>query len=136
MTRLRVFQNWLRDVLFGKPVDLVFPGDPDPVETALVLSWELVNTVLREGDVGCPAHRLPLSRCIEDHRATFQEWTERAGTPPEVPVDPLLEEAWGIIANAGWGDWSRESPEWQGAAARWRKRYHERLDVPRPLPTP
>jgi hypothetical protein len=31
-----------------------------------------------------------------------------------------LELAWAIIANAGEGDWTRESPEWQAAAKRWR----------------
>jgi hypothetical protein len=31
-----------------------------------------------------------------------------------------LEMAWGIIANAGGGDWSKETPEWQEAAAKWR----------------
>jgi len=35
----------------------------------------------------------------------------------------LLELAWGIIANAGSGDWERESKEWQDAAIRWRDIY-------------
>lgn len=40
-----------------------------------------------------------------------------------------LELAWGIIANAGGGDWTRESPEWQAAAARWRdEEWHPALD--------
>jgi hypothetical protein len=39
----------------------------------------------------------------------------------------LLETAWGIIANAGGGDWTRETPDWQDAAARWRDRYHATL---------
>lgn len=34
-----------------------------------------------------------------------------------------LELAWGIIANASGGDWTKESPEWQAAAARWRDGY-------------
>ena len=33
-----------------------------------------------------------------------------------------IEAAWGIIANAGGGDWTKETPEWQEAAARWRDR--------------
>ena len=41
--------------------------------------------------------------------------------------EDLLEEAWGIIANAGGGDWTKESPEWQEAAARWREKYHKTL---------
>lgn len=31
-----------------------------------------------------------------------------------------LEIAWGIIANAGGGDWTKETPKWQEAAAKWR----------------
>ena len=36
----------------------------------------------------------------------------------------LLEIAWGIIANAGGGDWKRETKDWQRAAAKWRDDYH------------
>lgn len=32
----------------------------------------------------------------------------------------IIDTAWGIIANAGAGNWQRESKEWQEAAARWR----------------
>ena len=39
----------------------------------------------------------------------------------------LVEYAWGIIANAGGGDWRNESDEWQGAAIRWRTQYHDYL---------
>ncbi len=35
----------------------------------------------------------------------------------------LLEFAWGIIANAGGGDWEKESKEWRDAAIRWRDAY-------------
>lgn len=35
----------------------------------------------------------------------------------------LLETAWGIIANGGEGDWSRESADWQKAAAKFRSDY-------------
>ena len=34
-----------------------------------------------------------------------------------------LEIAWGVIANAGGGDWTKETKEWQEAAARWRDEY-------------
>lgn len=34
-----------------------------------------------------------------------------------------VEEAWGIIANAGDGDWTSQTAEWQGAAERWRDNY-------------
>lgn len=46
----------------------------------------------------------------------------------------LAEAAWGLIANAGGGDWKREAPEWQEAAARWRARYH--VDATTPVTPP
>ena len=36
----------------------------------------------------------------------------------------LLMLAWGVIANAGGGDWTVETKEWQKAAAGWRDQYH------------
>ncbi len=33
------------------------------------------------------------------------------------------EVAWGIIANAGGGDWKTQSPEWVKAAEAWRDKY-------------
>jgi hypothetical protein len=35
--------------------------------------------------------------------------------------------AWTIIANAGDGNWERESEEWQEAAKRWRDEFHAEL---------
>ena len=35
----------------------------------------------------------------------------------------LIDAAWGIIANAGNGDWLTEHPEWQEAAAKWRDQF-------------
>jgi len=36
----------------------------------------------------------------------------------------LMYWAWTIIANAGEGDWTRESDAWQKAAHDWRERWH------------
>lgn len=36
---------------------------------------------------------------------------------------PMLDAAWGIIANAGNGDWTTQTQEWQDAAAKWRDEY-------------
>lgn len=35
----------------------------------------------------------------------------------------LLDSAWGIIANAYGGDWSKADPIWQAAANQWRNNY-------------
>jgi hypothetical protein len=39
----------------------------------------------------------------------------------------LLEFAWDIIANAGEGDWHKETPEWFDAATVWRENYFKWL---------
>gem|GEM_PF-2160498 len=36
----------------------------------------------------------------------------------------LIHEAWGVIANAGGGDWSKETPEWRSAAANFSDKMH------------
>lgn len=48
-----------------------------------------------------------------------------------INLDPMdaLEFAWSIICNASGGDWTKESAEWQGAAARLRTQYHAILDA-------
>lgn len=48
-------------------------------------------------------------------------------TAAPVAADDLLHAAWGVIANAGGGDWEYETKEWREAAERWRDRYHEWL---------
>ncbi len=47
----------------------------------------------------------------------------KAGAPARTGSADLLEWAWGIIANAGGGNWELESPEWREAASRWRDAY-------------
>ena len=40
-----------------------------------------------------------------------------------------VEHAWGVIANAGGGDWQKESAVWRKAAMRWRDEdWHPMLD--------
>ena len=66
--------------------------------------------------------------------------TERIGFRPELALviagrvdryHDLIEGAWGIIANAGGGDWDLATPEWRLAALRWRDLYHAMLDEDR-----
>jgi len=51
-------------------------------------------------------------------------------------LETLLELAWGLIANAFGGDWTKATPEWQGAAERWRDAYHQSIDEAKPKPKP
>lgn len=46
------------------------------------------------------------------------------------PSTNLLNWAWTIIANAGGGNWEKETADWQEAAAKWRDEYHETLGDP------
>jgi hypothetical protein len=45
------------------------------------------------------------------------------------PEASMLEAAWGIIANAGGGNWDTQTPEWQEAAKKWREAYHRTTGV-------
>ncbi len=40
----------------------------------------------------------------------------------------LLMLAWGVIANAGHGNWGLETLEWQEAAGLWRDKWHAYLN--------
>lgn len=71
-------------------------------------------------DRGTVARRLPPEPAPADV-PTEERWTAHP--------DDLIESAWGLIANAGGGDWTKESDEWRAAAERWRERYHAALDA-------
>ena len=50
-------------------------------------------------------------------------------------IDPLLDHlelAWGLIANAGQGDWNTEGKEWANAATKWRNKWHNILNAKLP----
>ena len=71
-------------------------------------------------------------RIVANAKAAIER--AKAGAPGVTQGGPmneaeLLELAWGLIANAGEGDWPREHPQWQGAAARWRTHYFNYLDA-------
>jgi hypothetical protein len=44
-------------------------------------------------------------------------------------LEKQLDWAWAILANAGGGDWEKETKEWQGAVKMWRKEYYQVLDL-------
>lgn len=46
----------------------------------------------------------------------------------KTPELDALETAWGVVANVNHGDWTKQSSEWQDAAARFRDKYHGVLD--------
>jgi hypothetical protein len=50
---------------------------------------------------------------------------------PERPTPPTMADAaemlWVVLANVSGGDWTKQSAEWQEAAARWRDNYYAAL---------
>jgi len=73
-------------------------------------------------------HRVPSCKYVKHKaRLTYMPKKSTRVTPQTAALYNyayLLEMAWGIIANAGGGDWKKETCEWQEAAARWRDDYH------------
>lgn len=92
--------------------------------------------------------------CIEDTelerlRARLHELEQRVAEPGcgeacpvalrlKAEVERLrdgMEVAWGVIANAGGGDWDTQGDVWKQAAARWRdEHWHPALDRRTALP--
>jgi hypothetical protein len=70
-------------------------------------------------DLEAAALRDPLNMARR-YSAIVDMLTGRAA--PVANADDELEAAWGIIANAGGGDWTTQSAEWRDAATRWRDR--------------
>ena len=40
--------------------------------------------------------------------------------------------AWVLLANVSEGDWTKQTPQWQAAAARWRDRWFAALSTDQP----
>lgn len=59
------------------------------------------------------------------------QWNGSLGNQIREVVDSL-EWAWCIIANAGGGNWQKETEQWAKAAAAWRDKYHEIVNANRP----
>jgi len=73
----------------------------------------------------------PEVRVTELARLVIDEVRWRTTLENAVVVDPwpLLDAAWGIIANVADGDWGRAdvSSEWKESAERWRDEFHQAL---------
>jgi hypothetical protein len=85
-------------------------------EGRLVLSHEEVVALRFVRDV--LAEHAPESRAAV-HRVILLG--SKADTTAQ---ERLCETAWGLIANAGGGNWNTETPEWKTAAGAWRDEYH------------
>lgn len=120
------------------------PLKPDPLTEKYLEVKRLLAAVMdRHGHrPSCPSARLGsgfVCECgwsaiergvravMEGAKGGQTEREAQAGSAAPAPFDDLLHAAWGLIANAGAGDWERETPTWRAAASRWRDRYHEWL---------
>ena len=89
------------------------------LERAKEVKSEIVSTSTAE-----PGQRHPRGHAIKIIAAAIAE-AEVRGT---LKSADLLEEAWGIIANAGgWDDPSVAHPGWKATAERWRDQYHKAI---------
>lgn len=79
------------------------------------------------GDSGKPTTREATSSSEREQRGAPQGWQ---------PMNDAAEMLWVVLANVSGGDWSKQSPEWQEAAARWRDNYFAVLKAQQPLPDP
>lgn len=74
---------------------------------------------------------------IDDGLGEMFDSDGRTGVADAGPLSreqDLLADAWGVIANVSGGDWSKQSPEWRGAAERFRDRFtHLPADVEVPF---
>lgn len=66
-----------------------------------------------------------LDRCMEIARGLLDRASSLAAEKAEEPAPtasacPSCDDAWGLIANAHGGDWSKASEKWRAAATRWR----------------
>jgi hypothetical protein len=66
-------------------------------------------------DAQAPKHFAYLTKLVNERLDELQQLREQ------------LEIAWGVIANAGDGDWDKESRRWQDAAIKWRDSYFSSL---------
>ena len=66
---------------------------------------------------------------------TIESALSERGAPTDIKMADAAEMLWVVLANVSGGDWSKQSQEWQDAAARWRNNYFEALNAATP-PTP
>lgn len=83
----------------------------------------------REGVLSC--HALLCGKPASD---PCHEEADATAAPPS--HNDSLMDAWGVIANAGGGDWTKETPDWQTAAAHWRDTYLHTINTETPTEPP
>lgn len=78
---------------------------------------------------GSPAHAFYFcsGKCrrqwLEARNPPAPEAVEMLAPPPPPAMADAAEMLWIVLANVSGGDWSKQTPEWQGAAGRGRETY-------------
>lgn len=96
-----------------------------------------IHQLARPGAIPTPAGIFPVSPNGGGMRRKRRPLLDLRAHDTQVKVveqGNLLETAWGIIANAFGGDWSKAGPEWREAATRWRDQYFAMEKPPTPGP--
>ena len=79
--------------------------------------------LLGEFEVRSNLHHAAKHNSPEEELWRVDRNTKRAAVlSAHAALEDELEMAWVILANAGGGDWTKETPEWQRAAGAWRDR--------------
>lgn len=98
---------------------------------------DVFEATYTEGEFALPSAVITIKGDMppEQFAAFKRQWSGGSTFSPVMhdSVDHLdqLELAWGLIANAGGGDWKTQ--EWQDAAVRWRESYHGIIDASVPM---
>jgi hypothetical protein len=96
--------------------------DPEPFDELLRLPSKRTNK--RPGEIA------------EEIMAQAEALQPQEPTPATRILNEGIEEAWGVIANAGNGDWRHETQSWRTAAARWRDMWVGKAAAKTQPPTP
>jgi len=116
-----IHEDWCRQECDGRVCSgCAGLGGPDyPALAAQVWAW--LEETQQERDRYFQAHSDLYVRLMaaQEENAKLRDEVGR--------LRDRLEMAWGIIANAGGGNWTLETKEWQRAAARWRDDYFAAL---------
>ena len=115
-------QGWVAEMT-ADPTPSGEPGEPYQVQVACEDSW----------------HQMVVA-AVDAAGGVFWDETAhvvaRATPTPDTPApSDLIHEAWAVIANAGGGDWSKETTEWRSAAANFSDKMHAATRVAPPPDT-
>lgn len=73
------------------------------------------------------AHREGKAEGIQEEAVNCSEHCEKARKEERERMGDAAEMLWVVLANVNGGDWTKQTKEWQEAAARWRDNYFNAL---------